>query len=504
MELREHQKKAIEKIDDYFGHGVKRIVLGAPCSFGKTVIASHYMKKYQDKRKSAIFVCDRIKLVDQTIKTFKNQGIKFGVLQANHPMEDFRNPIQVASVQTLKNRTQSIMSNFDMIIIDECHIQYKGLLKWLETQKQARVIGLSATPFSKGLSDYFQKLIVPIKPRELLEKKFLAPVRYFVGQSVDTTGIKNKSLTTGGSDYHPDELGKLYEDNKILTGHIVANWLEFGEDKQTIAFCASIKHSKYLVQQFREAGVKAEHIDGYTDIETRRKLFEQHNQGVFKILSCSRLLNTGYDEPTVACLIDCFPTKSLINYVQRYGRVMRIADKKPYAIVLDHAQNVKRHGMAEDVVPHKLHKSTEKYNEKKQVKQSKKKPISCPQCHRMFTGIKCSCGYTLPLTKRIEYTQEMLKEIDNELDMFKPVMRNEKQEWYSDLKTIELARGYKKGWAGNMYKAKFGVFPEGIEYKFSPIINPKVKNFVTSQQIRFAKSKKKQAVDSFFNKRVVS
>jgi len=76
-------------------------------------------------------------------------------------------------------------------------------------------------------------------------------------------------------------------------------------------------------------------------------------------------------------------------------------------------------------------------------------------------------------------------------------MRNEKQEWYSDLKTIELARGYKKGWAGNMYKAKFGVFPEGIEYKFSPIINPKVKNFVTSQQIRFAKSKKKQAVNNF-------
>jgi superfamily II DNA or RNA helicase len=504
MELREHQKLAIEKIDQYFGHGMKRIVLGAPCSFGKTVIASHYMKKAQDKRKSAIFVCDRIKLVDQTIKTFLKEGIDFGVLQANHPMEDFRNPIQVASVQTLRNKTNSIMNNFDMIIIDECHIQYKGLLKWLETQKQANVIGLSATPFSKGLADYFQKLIVPIKPRELLEKKFLAPVRYFVGQSVDTNRVKSKAIRTGGSDFDPDALGALYEDNKTLTGHIVANWLEYGEDKQTIAFCASIKHSKYLVERFREVGVTAEHIDGYTDIETRRKLFEQHNQGVFKILSCSRLLNTGYDEPTVACLIDCFPTKSLINYVQRYGRVMRIADKKPYAIVLDHAQNVKRHGMAEDVIPAKLSKSSERFSENKQVKKSKKKPTPCPQCHRIFTGISCSCGYTIPMTKRIEHTQEMLKEIENELNMFKDVNRDQEIEWYCDLKTLEQVRGYKKGWAGNMYKSKFGVYPRGIEYKFSPKINPQVMNYVKSQQIRYAKSRKKQAVDNFLNKRVVS
>ena len=98
-----------------------------------------------------------------------------------------------------------------------------------------------------------------------------------------------------------------------------------------MAFSPSIKHSKYLVEQFQQAGISAEHIDGYMDVEEREDVLKAHDRGEFLILSCSRLLNTGWDSPSTSCLIDCFPTKSYITYVQRIGRVMRTADGKENA-----------------------------------------------------------------------------------------------------------------------------------------------------------------------------
>lgn len=494
MELREHQSKAISQIQEEFKRGNKRVVLGASCSFGKTVISAYMIKECYDKGKSAMFVCDRLKLVDQTIKTFQQWGIPFGVMQGNNELEDFSQRIQIASVQTMSKRVNSMANNFDLIIVDECHVQYAGFMKYLSNCKKAFVVGLSATPMSKGLGDFYQSLIVPITPRELLDKNFLAPVRYFSGKSVNLKGLKSRrGLVTGGTDYHPDDVAKLYENDKVLTGHIVNNWIEHGEDKQTIAFCASIKHSKFLVEEFIRHGIKARHIDGYTKPLERKKIFDEHNKGKFKILSCSRLLNTGYDEPSVACLIDCFPTRSLITMVQRYGRVMRICKDKPYAIILDHAKNVSSHGMAEDVVPSSLHKLTEKFKEKKQAKKVAKKPNTCPKCTKIFSGVKCSCGFELSLTEKIEYTNEMLTEIDNKVN-HKVSDYSEMQDWYSDLKTMEMTKGYKRGWAEITYKSKFGKYPpKNMKYSFSPVINRKVQNYVKSQLIKYSYNKKKSS-----------
>ena len=93
------------------------------------------------------------------------------------------------------------------------------------------------------------------------------------------------------------------------------------------------------------------------------------------------LLNTGYDAPSVRCLIDAFPTKSLSSYVQRIGRVLRLHKDKPHAIILDHAGNVAKHGFAEDVVPDALHDGEKEYRERDQTKEKKEpKTMDCPRC----------------------------------------------------------------------------------------------------------------------------
>lgn len=491
MELREHQQKAIDMIERSFEAGHKRVLLAAPCSFGKTIVAAHIMKQCQDEGLRGAFICDRIKLIDQTINAFKTYGVSFGVLQGQHALENENRDIQIVSVQTLSRRKD--VDPFDVIIVDECHTQYTFLQKYLNNYPEAFVIGLSATPYSRKLGDYFTDLLLPITTRELLNQGYLAPVRYFVGRSINTSKIKRKSLKTGGTDYDQDELGEAMLNDKTLLGDIVQNWLLHGEGKQTIAFSPSIKHSKGLVDQFIKAGVTAKHIDCYMSPEERRKLFRDHNAGKFKILSNAKLLNTGYDEPSVACLIDCAASHSKINIVQRYGRVMRIADDKPYAIVLDHAKNVHRHGLVEDLVPTRLHQSRHQYNEDDLVKSKKKKePSLCPQCGTEMLTYKCSnCNYELPKIKPMKHTQEMLVEIDNkQLDLFGE-QHQIKQRWYSDLVTLGHIKGYKSGWAWQVFKKKFDEDPIGYRSTFSPTISDDVLGYVKYLNIRRAMAKKR-------------
>ncbi|HAR76089.1 MAG TPA: hypothetical protein DCR60_07740, partial [Psychrobacter sp.] len=297
MNLRPHQEQAIQMLRQSLRSGKRRPILAAPCSFGKTITAAALMASVVARGKKGIFICDRIKLVQQSLEEFTNHGLQFGVIQGNHELTNRHAPIQIASIQTLARRPR--LPEFDLAIVDECQTHYASLTKIMEKYNNVPFIGLSATPYSKGLGKHYDDLIVPITPRELLEQGYLCPVDYYGGRNVNLKGVKTKALSTGGSDYDPASLAAATEEDEGLVGDIVRNWLEHGENGQTIAFAPSIKHSKHLVETFNNAGITAEHIDGYMDAEQRQVIYDAHDRGEFKILSCSRLLNTGYDAPTV-------------------------------------------------------------------------------------------------------------------------------------------------------------------------------------------------------------
>ena len=88
MNLRPHQELAVEMLRDSLRAGHKRPLLAAPCSFGKTITAAAMLKMALDKGKRGIFICDRIKLVQQSLEAFGNHGLPFGVMQGNHEMTD--------------------------------------------------------------------------------------------------------------------------------------------------------------------------------------------------------------------------------------------------------------------------------------------------------------------------------------------------------------------------------------------------------------------------------
>ena len=485
MNLRPHQEKAIEMLRASLRKGNKRPILAAPCSFGKTITAAALLKSAALRGKKGIFICDRIKLVQQSLEAFSHHGLEFGIIQGNHELTNRNAPIQIASIQTLARRPN--LPVFDLAIVDECQTHYASLTKIMETYNNVPFIGLSATPYSKGLGKHYDDLIVPITPRELLDKGYLCPVDYYGGRNVNLKGVKTKALSTGGSDYDPNSLAAATEDDKGLVGDIVKNWIEHGENGQTIAFAPSIKHSKHLVDTFNGAGISAEHIDGYMDDEERQVIYAAHDRGDFKILSCSRLLNTGYDAPKVSCLIDCFPTKSLITFVQRAGRVMRTSEGKGKAIYLDHAGNVARHGFAEDIIPDVLDDGTQRFDEKKLVKKKKESKVKeCPQCTQQMVGIRCKCGYEIPVKEQLESTDEILTKLSPE-QRNKKHNKEDKAKFYSELLLYTRGKGYKESWASHKYRERYSVWPNAIKPHMVDGISDETRKYITSTQIRYSK-----------------
>ena len=160
-ELRPYQVDALTALRQSIGGGVKRIMLAAPTGAGKTAIAASIVEGAIAKGNRMAFVVPAISLVDQTIQMFWEQDIRnVGVIQANHELTDWSKPVQVCSIQTLQSR--KVFPEAQVVVIDEAHVIHKHHRAWLEHPEWQKVpfIGLSATPWAKGLGKLFDSLLI--------------------------------------------------------------------------------------------------------------------------------------------------------------------------------------------------------------------------------------------------------------------------------------------------------------------------------------------------------
>ena len=186
--LRPHQARLLDQLDAVIAAGCNRVIAQAPTGFGKTIVAATRLKRIQDAGKRAIFIVPALSLIDQSIEKLYAEGVRdVGVIQANHLMTNYARPIQVASVQTLQRRA---VPDVDEIIIDEVHRWYQFYPKLLGGPRfsDVPIIGITATPWTKGLGKHFDTLLVGATTRELMDAGYLAPFRAFAPASPDLTG----------------------------------------------------------------------------------------------------------------------------------------------------------------------------------------------------------------------------------------------------------------------------------------------------------------------------
>lgn len=305
--LRPHQTFAIEALRSALKTGSKRPMLQAPTGAGKTTLSAALIDMALSKGKRIIFTVPAIPLIDQTAREFWNEGIRdVGVIQADHPMTDSSKPVQIASVQTLRRR---FIPDADLVIIDEAHRISRFIEDWMTREDWLDVpfIGLSATPWSKGLGRLYDRLIIAATTSQLIEKGYLAPFTVFAPSKPDLSKVRTKM-----GDYHEGDLSQVMCD-RALTADIVSTWLEKAERRPTLCFAVDRTHARTLQAQFEQAGVRCGYLDGTNTRDEREEVRKQFASGALEVVCNVGVLSTGIDWD-VRCIILARPTKSEMLY----------------------------------------------------------------------------------------------------------------------------------------------------------------------------------------------
>ena len=470
--------------------GDGRFLLGDFTVTHNTVIAAAIVNMAREKGKKVLFCVPAISLIDQTVERFRQNGIfEIGVVQGQHEMTDYEQPVQVCSVQTLARRD---VPAADLVIIDEVHVMFKLYDDWMNRPEWKRIpfIGLTATPWAKGMGapERWDDLIIGSTLDELIELGHLSGFRVFAPAHPDLAGVK-----TVAGDYDLKGLGSVM-DKKALVADIVTTWLERGEGRSTICFAVNRVHAKNIQEQFKSAGVAAEYMDAYTNLEDRADIVKRFENGDVQVICNVGVLTTGFDAD-VRCIILARPTKSEILYVQMIGRGLRTAKGKDTCLILDHSDTTLRLGFVTDIGASKLHDGTAN---RQAVEKTAPLPKECPQCTFLKPPKmrKCpACGFEAIAKVDVKVDDGELQEITRDKKIKEQKFSiYEKQAWYSQLILHAHLRGYKPGWAYWAYKDKFKVGPDhSLETKPAPFVSYEVQNWITARNIRKAKAKEKVA-----------
>jgi hypothetical protein len=471
--LRQYQVDSINDLRKAILKGHKRIVLQLATGGGKTTIASEMMRKANEKGKKCLFLADRIELVEQTSQRLDYEGIEHGIIMGNHERYKPHSVNQVCSPQTLARRP---VPRADLVIIDECHVAYNVHRKMMEAMPNAVFIGLSATPFTKGLGKMYTNLVIGATTSKLTDEGYLVPVKVFAPSKPDLS-----KLRTIAGDYDEKELFARVNKPKLVAD-IVDTWVKRGENRPSIGFAVNVLHSQALCEQFKDRGIRAAHIDAYMPKKEREQIVKDFKDGYIKVLFNVGILDKGFDYPEASCLIMARPTKSLMLYIQQAGRVLRTHSSKEDAIILDHAGNTQAHGFVTDELPQELDDGTKRKVERTTKVQEEKGRI-CPSCSfvRKKHEYSCPCCGFVPKKKDAGIFVETgdLLEVTR-----KKVTIEDKQKLYSELLYVEVEKGYKRGFAAQMYRNKCGVWPKGLN-DIPQTPSEATLNFIKSRMIAF-------------------
>lgn len=375
MNLRPYQQEAISDLRESFKNGHRRIILALPTGAGKTVVFSEMVRMAADKGTRVLVLTDRIELFEQTFKAIQRHNIPIQIVNANTASIDQRATVTVAMIETLHRRAYNVEP--DLIIIDECH--KNSFSKLIDTHPAARVIGASATPVGKHIPKYYSDIIQTIDTPDLVNRGYLCECKAF--QMVDDFS----DLTIKGKEYTDESLFNHFNKRKLYSG-VVTEWQKRTPGKKTIIFNVNIEHSNAMANEFNENGIVSESITSKTPKAERERILAAFSKGLFPVLNNCGILTTGYDEPSIECVIMNRKTLSLPLFLQCLGRGSRIYPGKQNFTVLDFGMNHDQHGMWNEPREWSL-------KEKKKKKEGAAPVKTCPKCEAMLYATAKVCKF---------------------------------------------------------------------------------------------------------------
>jgi superfamily II DNA or RNA helicase len=485
LNLRSYQEQTLVALREGFAKGRKAQILYAPTGAGKTEMAIALMAATQTKGNKAAMLLDRVVLCDQTSKRLEKYDIAHGVMQAGHwryrPYEN----IQVCSAQTLERRGS--FPGLNLLIVDECHQTRDQTVKFIKDNPNVRVIGLTATPFTKGLGKIYDNVVSVVTTKQLVDDKVLVPLRVFIAKEINMEGAKKVA-----GEWSQAEASTR---GMVITGDVVAEWIKktheiFGRPRKTIVFASGVEHGVHLARKFQEQGHNFICISYKDDDEWKKQVIEDFSKPDTQItgLIATDILTKGFDVSDVMIGVSARPfSKSLSSHIQQMGRVMRGHDDKEFAVWLDHSGNYLRFREDWDEVfeagVDTLDEGKEKA--KKEPTEKVKEQSKCPKCSALWpsgSDTCYNCGH-------VKEKKNKVFSLDGEMvELSGSVSKDSKQEFWSQMVWYMRVQGWSKGRAANTYKDKFGVWPRGLRDDTPALPSDDTRKFIDKKLKQFLRS----------------
>jgi superfamily II DNA or RNA helicase len=417
FELYDTQTVIMDRLRSSLRAGFKSPLIVSPTGSGKTVMFAWLAGKLRAAGKRTVILNHRKEIAEQIHETLDNFGLLHDLIQSGSRYYNPFTAIHVASAFTLARRLPLIQVP-DYLFVDEGHHAIadstwgKIIAYWKHYNPKLITVGWTATPerlSGEGLGQTYDHLIIGPDVAELIALGRLSKYKMFAPPvQLDTSQLHHHM-----GDFVKAEVEELVDKPKI-TGNAITHYKKHLNGAPTLAFCNSIQHAENVAAEFRAAGFRAASIDGKMNVTDRQNRNRDFAAGQLNVMASCDLISEGYDVPGAIGCINLRPTDSLALCLQQWGRVLRTAPGKEYAIILDHVGNSARHGLPDSPREWSLegHKS----------KRGKKDPDDiairqCPDCGCINTiqATKCKdCGAVFASKPRV------VEEVDGELQEVDP------------------------------------------------------------------------------------
>ncbi len=330
------QDKAIANITRDFKQNISgRFLLVLPTGGGKTITAmrsvSNMIKNGMiSKQDKVLWIVHTLSLYSHAKRYLDNRDnySKFGLYE------------ELTSVILVRMKSEAVRElenglKCKLIIIDEAH---HAVASTYETffDYPIGILGLTATPHRMDHRKLpFNKVSYSITFRELVRRKVVLLPKFLPEVSSNMT-IEAASLQDD------NQLEKFNnEERNRLIAHYIFREAAKHSIKKIIVFAGTNAHVKDLYEIIKKINGlskdKFTHI-GYIfggDNNERSmpndKYLDWHRSQNSSILVNCRILNEGYDDPSIDAVVMATPTSSILYYLQCVGRVVRAPENNQNA-----------------------------------------------------------------------------------------------------------------------------------------------------------------------------
>lgn len=372
MELRPHQQKALDNVNEIFAEDNKAIVVH-PTGTGKTYIALELFRQNKDKK--MVFVSPSSAIIGQLkVSIAKEFGVKPEEYKKVFPNLEITTYQQINS-DFKKSETYAQDFDADLVVFDEAH--HTAATEWgknakalMSSHPETNFLGLTATPQRPDGIDVVKEvfdgnLADEITLEEAVATGLLKMPNYVTAlYSYEPLIEELEAGLEAIQDKYPEKYLMLKKDMEkaknllekshglpeIFAKHMVK------KDGKYIVFCKDINHLNRMVEAAKTQGwfddvnenveILAIHSeeDDKTNAKVLKRFRENHvaTDNTLRILFSVEKINEGLHLDDIAGEIMLRPTRSKIVYRQQLGRAMSISasTKKGRAVVFDIVDNI--------------------------------------------------------------------------------------------------------------------------------------------------------------------